>query len=653
MTKTLLLISALLSIKANPVMAQTNKINGLKTIYFNSVKQAQRADAALAICAESHSLNNDTLFYYASVAKKIADQLKDKERQTLAHVYIETYLTRMNRFDSTLKMCDADLEHLDYEHNRDAYAKTMMQKCFCLARANRNRTSLDLTYAFLADADKYSDTVSQMYAKTLIGIVYRNMEQTELAMTWFQKADATTANPSYEAVKNDFGIYFLLGMMYNWRLYLANSTRERLQDSVKTIYFLDRAIADSRKYENLSILAKTLNVKAATIGNKEHVAAEGVYVKEAAAIYAELNDTSSMLNTISPMCFYYIDEGHPEKGIEACKNGIEIASHNNSYPVIDLYGALGDCYLAEKDYRDYAATLNDIIRVKDSTYKVNTEQDLAEMNARYEDQKKENIIIKQKLDITSKKYSILLISIATGILLAGIFLLYRYYTRKQKKLKLQAEAAVITAQEAERKRISADLHDNIGAYAAAAASTIGTISASNEQSHHRLGLLKNNIQDMISQLNDSIWALNKKEMLLTSVSDRFKTFAQKLEPSYPNITVLIDEKIEEDQLLTSFHALHLFRIMQEAFNNALRHSRGTHIHIEIESCNGNIKFIISDDGIGMTSAKINGNGINNLKLRAAELGWSAQWISNDTGGTSVIIDSGDLSPTTNSAFTEG
>jgi len=651
MTKSLFLtVSALLIVHLTSVIAQTNKIEIFKATFYNAITPLQKADAALAISSQSHSLNNDTLYYYASVAKKIAVDLKDKEREIMADVFIEDYLVRKNLFDSALKICNADLKNLDYKHNKDAYSKIMMQKCFCLAKANRNTSALDFCYKFLAESEEYNDSASQIYTKCIIGIVYRDLQQTDLAMNWFLKANAITSNASYESIKNEFGVYFLLGMMYNWKFDGDNLQNEKLRDSVKAIYFLDRSIDDSRRYENLSILAKALNVKAATIGNRANVEEEGRYVKEADRIYSQLNDTSSMLNTISPMCFYYMDEGHPEKGIAACKEGIRIASLSNSYPVLDLYEALGQCYYAAGDYPKYAETLNSIIRIKDSLYKVNSTHDLAELNATYEDQKKENIIIRQKLDITSKKYSILLISIITGILLIGFFLLYRYYTRKQKKMKQEEIAAVSRAQEGERKRISADLHDNIGAYAAAAASTIGSINAKDNQSTLRLNLLKNNIQDMIAHLNDSIWALNKMEVLLTGVSDRFKIFVQKLEPSYPHISILIDEKIDNDHTLSSFQALHLFRIMQEALNNALRHSQCSCIKINIQSNPSQISINIEDNGTGMPSTKINGNGVANLKMRALELGWSAEWINNEIGGTSVLIHSGLISSTTNSAL---
>lgn len=142
---------------------------------------------------------------------------------------------------------------------------------------------------------------------------------------------------------------------------------------------------------------------------------------------------------------------------------------------------------------------------------------------------------------------------------------------------------------------------------------------------------------MITQLNDSIWALNKNAVLLTAISDRFKLFVQKLEPSYPDISIIINEEIEFDLIFSPFQALHLSRILQESLNNALRHSKCKNVNIHIYSTEKLMQIIISDDGIGMDNANFNGNGINNLKRRAKESGWKAEWVNNAVTGTSVII----------------
>ena len=621
------------------IYAQTNKIEILKSTFNKAGNNEQKLYAALALCDQSYSLNIDSLYHYAIISKELARETGDKDNEILANVAYENWLERKDLFDSALKICNTDLKKINYDKNENLYAKVEMQKCYMIMKSNRHKEALAETYQFLAKAEKSFDTTSEIYAKTIIGLVYKNMGQTETALQWFQKADQITTNENCEKIKNEFGVYFLTGMMYNWKQSVDTNRNDIVYDSVKSIYYLDRSINYSRKYENLAMLARSLNVKAAAIGNPATAKEEGKYVKEAKGIYDLLHDTLSILNSISPFCFYYIDAGQPEKGIELCKNGIAIVQRGNPYPISDLYEALAQCYKAAHQYENYANTLNTIIGLKDTLYKKNSGRDIAELNAKYEDQKKENIIISQKLDIAAKKNTVYAISMLTGLLLISLLFIYWYYQRKQKEQKLKEIIAIANAEEAERKRISADLHDNIGVYAAAASSSLMAIQPKDEQSNSKLFQLKENIQSMIVQLNDSIWALNKKSLSLTSISDRFKLFVQKLEYAYPEIIISVEEQIEEDRSLSSFQALHLFRMMQEALNNSLKHSKCHHITIVILSNKTIMEIQIIDDGKGMEAPNLNGNGINNLKLRAKESGWNVVWGRTKECGTKVVISS--------------
>jgi signal transduction histidine kinase len=116
-------------------------------------------------------------------------------------------------------------------------------------------------------------------------------------------------------------------------------------------------------------------------------------------------------------------------------------------------------------------------------------------------------------------------------------------------------------------------------------------------------------------------------------------FAQKLERAYTDISILVEEQIDNDPVLSPSQALHLFRIMQEALNNALRHSKCSNVVIHIFSDASRMQICIIDDGIGFQDAMPHGNGINNLKMRAKESGWLALWTANEAGGTSVTISS--------------
>jgi signal transduction histidine kinase len=83
----------------------------------------------------------------------------------------------------------------------------------------------------------------------------------------------------------------------------------------------------------------------------------------------------------------------------------------------------------------------------------------------------------------------------------------------------------------------------------------------------------------------------------------------------------------------------LFRIIQEAIHNSIKHSDAKTVQIMIHLNNG-IQIIVSDDGSGLTVDRktIDGVGIMNMKHRTEVLGGTIQWSSNISNGTDVEIN---------------
>jgi len=210
----------------------------------------------------------------------------------------------------------------------------------------------------------------------------------------------------------------------------------------------------------------------------------------------------------------------------------------------------------------------------------------------------------------------------------------RKFVKKLREMQLQQEL------QHERERISRDLHDNLGAYAAAIAVNVSKVKEGSKATK-MIEELQSNSQAIVTQLNDTIWALNREAISLTAISDRFKVFLQKIQPSYQQINVIIHESIHKDAYLSPANALHLFRIMQEAVNNAARHSKCTYINIIIES-NDNWRVVIKDDGLGINDddRKTSGNGLRNMRQRATEAGWEIKWEDEEPHGTRLTISPG-------------
>lgn len=85
-------------------------------------------------------------------------------------------------------------------------------------------------------------------------------------------------------------------------------------------------------------------------------------------------------------------------------------------------------------------------------------------------------------------------------------------------------------------------------------------------------------------------------------------------------------------------ASHLYRIAQEAVNNAVRHAKPQNILIRIYQHGDSWFLSISDDGIGLPlhESISNGMGLRNMKYRARMIGATLEFSDNKDGGATVL-----------------
>lgn len=84
---------------------------------------------------------------------------------------------------------------------------------------------------------------------------------------------------------------------------------------------------------------------------------------------------------------------------------------------------------------------------------------------------------------------------------------------------------------------------------------------------------------------------------------------------------------------------HLYRIAQEAVQNALKHSGATSIEIELRSRAGGVRLAVTDDGRGVSADAVAGTGLGmrTMRFRASAIGARIS-ITGANGGNSVVCD---------------
>ena len=226
------------------------------------------------------------------------------------------------------------------------------------------------------------------------------------------------------------------------------------------------------------------------------------------------------------------------------------------------------------------------------------------------------------------------ISLAVLVAAGILFSLYRYRVKQ------------VIQQERMRSRIATDLHDDIG-------STLSSISFYSEaikqqtESHlpqltPMLNRMGETSRDMVSNMSDIVWAINPNNDSVEKMINRMQSHATEI-CTIKNVQLYFkaDEKLNELQLGME-QRRNIYMIFKEALNNSLKYSNSKNCWINLSLNDGNVKMIVKDDGKGFTLDELqpaleSGNGLKNMRLRAADIQGKLLVDSNVGEGTTVTL----------------
>ncbi len=99
----------------------------------------------------------------------------------------------------------------------------------------------------------------------------------------------------------------------------------------------------------------------------------------------------------------------------------------------------------------------------------------------------------------------------------------------------------------------------------------------------------------------------------------------------------INVEIQEDRALDPDQASQLFRIVQEALTNVMRHSRANEVHVIGARTDTGYRLQVDDNGIGPGDVRADASGLRNMSERASMMGGSFSFGPGDDSGTVVTV----------------
>jgi signal transduction histidine kinase len=227
----------------------------------------------------------------------------------------------------------------------------------------------------------------------------------------------------------------------------------------------------------------------------------------------------------------------------------------------------------------------------------------------------------------------MVLSLASGFLLIVASMLYivrlerqmrsRYIELARSRGELERlSARLVDAQETERRNISRELHDEVGQTLGALLVDVGRLSAALPKDRPEI---QEQVSHMKSVGESAVKSVRNLALLLRpGMLDDLGLVAalewQGREVSR-NSEIEVDvqsENVAED--LPDDYKVTIYRLVQEALNNAVRHSGAHNARVRVEQSDGHIVTVVSDDGHGFDPRRQRGLGILGMEERVRRLG---------------------------------
>ncbi len=459
-----------------------------------------------------------------------------------------------------------------------------------------------------------------------IGNLYGDQKAFDKAILYLQKALKIRLEHGEE--KKAMYTYNNLAVAYG-------SNDENKEENVrKAIQYSQKGIEIALKYDNKFVAGVIEGGVCHLLIDQKRYKEAIAYGEKSIGHLEEAKRTPNLVFPLINLATAYNAMNRPAEALGYAEKGYAIMVERKLIDPLEVYyeemansnQQLGNHQQALVWYKKFMA-------LDDSLFKAENVKNLADIETKYQTEKKEKELVEQRAQIFRQRTW--LVGLLAGLLVLGIvaYLFYHRYRLRQKAL-LDAAVireqqiglnAVIEAQEAERKRIAKDLHDGIAQELVALKlgmmalqGKIEKVAPTEARKLHQLSEQLNTSCTEVRTISHVMMPptlgqfglVPSLEMLIRST---FENLELDTEFEHYNLPERLDEKTE----------LGLYRITQELLNNIIKHAQAQKVLLQLYQAGNNLILRIEDNGrsFNFDQARRKGSmGLLNILSRVSTLG---------------------------------
>ena len=555
-------------------------------------------------------------------------------------------------FESALKSFTAGLELAEKEKNEADQLRFLNNKALAMSYLGKAESSLDVHKKAISLAEKLNDSTALGKSFNNIGLIYEDMKEYEKALEFYMQA--------LEIKKNGKSQVDVANSLYNIAgMYKEIGEKEKdtsLYSKAENYYQKSLNIAKKIDYGKVVLFSKTGIAQLATVRN-QHEKAISIY--KSVIIDAEkTNDAQTLRVCYLNLGINYlklkqinIAESYLLKALPLIENA------NNPADKAKIYKNLSSVYAEKKQFSKAYTYFQKQYDLENELSKNSLQTKISDFEVKYETAKKEKEIAQQKEELLEKElaiknrnlYAILLASalLILGIIFFGIYKKNQFKRKQlQKEIDLKDALATIKTQnrlQEQRLRISRDLHDNIGSQLTFIISSIDNLKfvskGENDKLKDKLTTISSFTSGTIHELRDTIWAMNKSKISVEDLHSRILSFIEKAKIAVPELEFEILYTIDKNTSFSSLIGMNLFRVIQEAINNAIKYAEASKLEIHLKKEQQNFVISIIDNGKGFNINTVDlGNGLSNMEKRMSDIDGKVSINSKEKIGTEIKLE---------------